>query len=57
VVISFIFAGTRFLEFPGLESDDVAALRLIAIGLIIILLMAFRPQGLFGKKEELHLDA
>jgi branched-chain amino acid transport system permease protein len=57
IVIGFIFSGTRFLEFPGLESDDVAALRLIVIGLLIMALMAFRPQGLFGKKEELHLDA
>jgi len=57
IVISFIFAGTRFLDFPGLESDEVAALRLVVIGLIIMALMAFRPQGLFGKKEELHLDA
>jgi branched-chain amino acid transport system permease protein len=27
------------------------------VGLIIMGMMAFRPQGLFGKKEELHLDA
>jgi branched-chain amino acid transport system permease protein len=57
VVISFVFAGTRFLDFPGLESDEVAALRLVVIGLIIMGLMAFRPQGLFGNKDELHLDA
>jgi hypothetical protein len=24
---------------------------------LIMAIMAFRPQGLFGKKEELHLDA
>jgi branched-chain amino acid transport system permease protein len=56
VVISFIVSGTRFLDFP-LDSDKVAALRFVVIGLIIMGMMAFRPQGLFGKKEELHLDA
>jgi branched-chain amino acid transport system permease protein len=56
VVIAFIVSGTRFLDFP-LDADKVAALRFVVIGLIIMGMMAFRPQGLFGKKEELHLDA
>lgn len=56
VVISFIVAGTRFIEFP-IEADKVAALRFVVIGLIIMLIMAFRPQGIFGRREELHLDA
>jgi branched-chain amino acid transport system permease protein len=56
IVISFIVSGTRFLDFP-LDSDKVAALRFVLIGLLIMAFMAFRPQGLFGKKEELHLDA
>ena len=56
VVIGFIVSGTRFLDFP-LDADKVAALRFVVIGLLIMAIMAFRPQGLFGKKEELHLDA
>lgn len=56
VVIGFIVSGTRFLDFP-LDADKVAALRFVVIGLIIMGMMAFRPQGIFGKKEELHLDA
>ena len=56
VVIGFIVSGTRFLDFP-LDADQVAALRFVVIGLLIMAIMAFRPQGLFGKKEELHLDA
>jgi branched-chain amino acid transport system permease protein len=56
VVIAFIVSGTRFLDFP-LDADQVAALRFVVIGLLIMAIMAFRPQGLFGKKEELHLDA
>ena len=56
IVISFIVSGTRFIDFP-LDADKVAALRFVAVGLIIMGMMAFRPQGIFGKKEELHLDA
>jgi branched-chain amino acid transport system permease protein len=56
VVIGFIVSGTRFLDFP-LDADQVAALRFVVIGLLIMAIMAFRPQGLFGKKEELYLDA
>jgi branched-chain amino acid transport system permease protein len=56
LLISFIVSGVRFLDFP-LDADKVAALRFVVVGLIIILMMVFRPQGLFGKKEELHLDA
>jgi branched-chain amino acid transport system permease protein len=56
VVIGFIVSGTRFLDFP-LDADKVAALRFVVIGLLIMAIMAFRPQGLLGKKEELYLDA
>ncbi len=34
---------------------QIAALRFIILGLILILLMAFRPQGMFGKREEMVL--
>ena len=33
----------------------MAALRFVIVGLMLILLMAFRPQGMFGKKEEMVL--
>ena len=58
VIFSVIFAGTRFFTFPPfsyLSSANRAYVRLIIIGLILIGLMAFRPQGLFGKKEELTI--
>lgn len=48
---------TRFL-LPqlGLFSDSqLGALRVMIIGLILILLMVWRPQGILGKKEELTL--
>lgn len=59
VIFAVIFAGTRFLGFwplSLLDDSDRAAVRLMVIGLILIGLMAFRPQGLFGKKEELLLE-
>lgn len=55
---SFIFwalyEGLRALDLP-LASDKDAALRFVFVGLILILLMAFRPQGAVGKKEEMVL--
>lgn len=59
LIFGFIFAGTRFLDFwplNELDSSDRAFLRLIIVGLILIGLMAFRPQGIFGKKEEMVLE-
>jgi branched-chain amino acid transport system permease protein len=49
-----LFEGLRFIELP-LEEQQVAALRFIIVGLALILLMAFRPQGMFGKREEMVL--
>jgi neutral amino acid transport system permease protein len=49
---------TRSLEEGGLPiaSDQVGALRIMVIGLILILLMRFRPQGILGNKDELTLQ-
>jgi branched-chain amino acid transport system permease protein len=54
VVLMAIVEGTRYLELP-LSSDKVAAVRFIVVGALLILLMAFRPQGLFGKRQEMLL--
>jgi branched-chain amino acid transport system permease protein len=54
IVFWFLFEGLRFIELP-LEEVQIAALRYIIVGLVLILLMAFRPQGLFGKREEMVL--
>jgi branched-chain amino acid transport system permease protein len=58
-VFGFIFAGTRFLDFAPFTwfgSDQRAYLRLIIIGLIIIVLVLVRPQGLLGNKREMVLE-
>jgi branched-chain amino acid transport system permease protein len=54
IVITFLVDGSVLIDLP-IDPEQVAALRFVLIGLVIMLIMAFRPQGLFGKKEELHL--
>ena len=59
VVFGFLFAGTRFLDFEPLSSLDSAErayVRLIVIGLVIIGLVVFRPQGILGRREEMVLE-
>jgi branched-chain amino acid transport system permease protein len=54
IVMWTILEGTRFLDLP-ITSEREAALRFMIVGLVLILLMAFRPQGMFGKREEMVL--
>lgn len=54
VVLWTVLEGLRFLDLP-LTETQIAALRFILLGLILIALMAFRPQGFFGKREEMVL--
>jgi branched-chain amino acid transport system permease protein len=44
-----------WIEF--LKPTDVGAIRFILMGLGLMMLMIFRPQGIFGDKKELALDA
>lgn len=54
LILWTLLEGTRFIDLP-LDETQVAALRFIIVGLGLILLMAFRPQGMFGKREEMVL--
>src|SRR6266540_3447277 len=59
IVFGVIFAGTRFFDFVPfslLDSTERAYVRLIVIGLVIIGLMLFRPQGIFGSRKEMVLE-
>lgn len=59
VLFAMIFAGTRFLEFWPLSlfsSGDRAYLRLIFVGLALIVLVIWRPQGIFGNRKEDALE-
>ncbi|MCG6138040.1 MAG: branched-chain amino acid ABC transporter permease [Nostoc sp. LLA-1] len=42
--------------FTNLSSDQLGAFRIMIIGLILMVLMIWRPQGILGKKEELTLN-
>jgi ABC-type branched-subunit amino acid transport system permease subunit len=59
IIFAVLFAGTRFLDFwplNELDSAERAFFRLIIVGLLLIALMAFRPQGIFGRKQEMVLE-
>lgn len=50
------FSTTRFLEgYIAFSPSASSAARMVIIGIILIGLMMFRPQGLFGRKEELAI--
>jgi branched-chain amino acid transport system permease protein len=52
----FLLEATRYLELP-LSDARVASLRFVIVGLVLMALVVFRPQGLLGKREELMLRA
>jgi branched-chain amino acid transport system permease protein len=54
IILWTVLEGLRFLELP-ISETKIAALRFIIVGLVLIGLMAFRPQGMFGKREEMVL--
>jgi branched-chain amino acid transport system permease protein len=54
VLLWTLLEGTRFVELP-ISEEKTAALRFAIVGAVLIGLMAFRPQGMFGKKEEMVL--
>jgi branched-chain amino acid transport system permease protein len=54
IILWTLLEGTRFVELP-ISEEKTAALRYAIVGLVLILLMAFRPQGMFGKREEMVL--
>ena len=59
LLFGLLFAGTRFLDFWPLSLVDSGArafLRLEIVGLLLIGLMAIRPQGLLGNRRELLLE-
>jgi branched-chain amino acid transport system permease protein len=59
LVFGAIYAGTRFFDFAPfsyLDSAERAYVRLMIIGLVIIGLVLFRPQGLLGKRKEMVFE-
>jgi len=54
IIMWTILEGSRFMDLP-MSTEHIAAARFMLVGLVLILLMAFRPQGIFGKREEMVL--
>lgn len=52
-VIVLIIEGTRFINGIAAIPFDIAPLRLFLIGLLIVLIMKFRPQGILPPQAEL----
>jgi branched-chain amino acid transport system permease protein len=59
LVFGVLYAGTRFFDFAPFswfDSAERAYLRLIVIGVVIIGLVLFRPQGILGRRDEMVLE-
>ena len=55
IVIQAFYTGTRFLTgLFGIEADTMAALRLVVIGLLIVVVTMFRPQGLLPERRRTY---
>ena len=54
IIMWTMLEGTRFIDLP-ISDERMAAVRFMIVGLVLILLMAFRPQGMFGNKREMVL--
>jgi branched-chain amino acid transport system permease protein len=54
VVLLALLEGTRFVNLPFTD-ERIAALRFMIVGFVLIVLVAFRPQGAFGKRQEMVL--
>jgi ABC-type branched-subunit amino acid transport system permease subunit len=56
-VVMLLLEGSRFFKdlIPALDSDQLAAIRIIIIGVGLILLLIYRPQGFF-REYRLRLD-
>jgi ABC-type branched-subunit amino acid transport system permease subunit len=55
VVVQAFYTGTRFLTgVVAIEADTLAALRLVLIGVLITLVMMFRPEGLVPERRRVY---
>jgi branched-chain amino acid transport system permease protein len=59
VLFSLLYTGTRFLNFYPLslfDSGSRAFLRLFLVGLLLVLFVALRPEGILGDRRRLLLE-
>ena len=59
-LLTLIESGLEFLvksgALPFLQIEQVAQVRFLLLGLILMLLVIFRPQGFFGNKKEMQFN-
>ena len=48
-----IMEGLRFIQLP-LSTNQIGSLRLVLVGLVLVILMMLRPEGLLGRKSEMQ---
>jgi branched-chain amino acid transport system permease protein len=57
-VLTELASGNNPIIPPSLmNSDQVSNVRFMLVGLVLMLLMIYRPQGIFGDRKEIALDA
>jgi hypothetical protein len=59
IFFGFLYGGTRFFTFfpfSLVDSAQRAYIRIMIIGVVLIILMMKRPQGIFGKRQEMVLE-
>ena len=55
IVVQTLYVGTRYLTtIVPISADMLSALRLVAIGVLIVLIMMFRPQGLVPERRRVY---
>ena len=55
IIIQIFYVGTRFAkDFLPIDSNTLAALRMIVIGLLIMFVMMYRSKGFFPEKRRLY---
>ncbi len=59
IFFGFLYGGTRFFTFwpfSTFDSSQRSYIRIMIIGIVLIILMMRRPQGIFGKRAEMVLE-
>lgn len=55
IIIQFFYMGTRIIkDYLPLGAETLASLRMFIIGLLIMLIMMYRPEGLFPEKKRIY---
>lgn len=55
-IVQTFYSGTRLIQdVIPISSPQIGAFRVMVIGLLLVLFMMYKPEGLLGKKEELTL--